>query len=163
MRVSTTGPSHRTPRRQPRVICCIDTRRDPALGFGAVGAARLPPRSLWMARQRFRERRRLSKPGTPRRIELLLQPLVLLAQPVTLTLDALKLALQSLDLALRLLDLGDRLLLRPMGWRVIAHASVMPEERDLYKSRRSAIAIEMEVRWLGPANQIHIRVVSRLA
>jgi hypothetical protein len=57
-----------------------------------------------------------------------------LAQPVPLVLDPLKLALQSLDLATRLLELRDRLVLRPRGWRVVAHTPVMPEQRDLYKS-----------------------------
>jgi hypothetical protein len=68
-----------------------------------------------MAGERFRERRRLPKPGTPRRIELLPQPLVLLAQPVALTLGPLKLSLQTRDLAPRLLKLRDRLALRPRG------------------------------------------------
>ena len=31
--------------------------------------------------------------------------------------------------------------LRPRGWRVVAHAPVMPEQRDLYKSEPSKIAI----------------------
>jgi hypothetical protein len=65
-----------TSRRQMRVIGFIHPRRDPASRFAAVRAARLPPRSLRMARERFRERGRLPKSGTPRRIELVLQPLV---------------------------------------------------------------------------------------
>jgi hypothetical protein len=131
----------RTPRRQTRVICFIDAWRNPAVRFRAIGAARLSPGPLGMASERFRERRRLPKPGTPCRIELVLQPLVLLAQPVALTLDPLKLALQPLDLATRLLELKDRLVLRPRGWRVVAHAPVMPEPRDMYKTERSDIAI----------------------
>lgn len=131
----------RTPRRQTCLVCCIDAWRNPAVRFRAVGAACLSPRSLRMASERFRERRRLPKPGTPCRIELVLQPLVLLAQPVALTLDPLKLALQSLDLATRLLELRDRLVLRPRGWRVLAHAPVMPEPREMYKTERSKIAI----------------------
>jgi len=130
-----------TPRRQTRLIGFIDARRNPAVRFRAVGAARLSPGSLRMAGERFRERRRLSKPGTPCRIELLLQPFVLLAQPVALTLGPLQFALQPLDLAPRLLELRDRLVLRPRGWRVVAHAPVMPEPRDLYKTDRSEIAI----------------------
>ena len=107
-----------TSRRQRRVIRCIHLQRDPASRFEAVRAARLPPRSLRMARERFRERGGLPKPGTPHRIELVLQPLVLLAQPVALTLNPFKLALQAVDLATRLLEFRDRLVLRPRrGWR----------------------------------------------
>jgi len=94
-----------------------------------------------MPGERFRERRRLPKPGTPCRIELLLQLLVLLAQPVALTLGPLKLAMQTLDLATRLFELSDRLVLRPRRWRVVAHAPVMPEPRDMYKTDRAEIAI----------------------
>lgn len=130
-----------TPRRQTRFICFIDAWRNRAVRFRAVGAARLSPGSLRMAGERFRERRRLPKSGSPCRIELLLQPLVLLAQPVALTLDPLKLALQPLDLATRPLELRDRLVLRPRRWRVVAHAPVMPEPRDLYKTERLGIAI----------------------
>ena len=130
-----------TPGRQTRIMGFINAGRNPAVCFRPVGAARLSPRSLRMAGERFRERRRLPKPGTPCRIELLLQPLVLLAQPVALTLDPLKLALQPLDLATRLLELRDRLVLRPKRWRVVAHALVMPEPRDMYKTKRSEIAI----------------------
>src|SRR5712691_9036958 len=129
------------PRRQTRIICFIDAWRNPAVRFRTVGAARLAPGSLRMAGERFRERRRLPKPRSPCRIELLLQPLVLLAQPVALTLGPLKLALQTLDLPTRLLELKDRLVLRPRGWRVVAHAPVMPEPRDMYKTERSEIAI----------------------
>ena len=130
-----------TPGRQTRLIGFIDTGWNPAVGFRAVGATRFSPGSLRMAGERFRERRRLAKPGTPCRVELLLQPLVLLAQPVALTLDPLKLALQPLDLAPRLLELRDRLVLRSRGWRVVAHAPVMPEPREMYKTERSEIAI----------------------
>src|SRR5229473_5598171 len=130
-----------TPRWQTRIICFIDACRNPAVRFRAVGAARLSPGSLRMPGERFRERRRLPKPGTPCRIELLLQLLVLLAQPVALTLGPLKLAMQTLDLATRLFELSDRLVLRPRRWRVVAHAPVMPEPRDMYKTDRSEIAI----------------------
>ena len=109
--------------------------------FRAIGAARLSPGSLRLAGERFREWGRLPKPGTPCRIELLLQPLVLLAQPVALMLGPLQLALQTLDLATRLLELRDRLVLRPRGWRVVGHAPVMPEPREMYKTERSEIAI----------------------
>src|SRR2546427_7085122 len=61
----------RTPRRQTRIICFIDAWRNPAVRFRTVGAASLSPGSLRMAGERFRERRRLPKPGTPCRIELL--------------------------------------------------------------------------------------------
>ena len=130
-----------TPRRQTRIIGFIDAGRNPAVRLRTIGVARLSPGSLRMVGERFRERRRLPKPGTPGRIELLLQPLVLLAQPVALTLDPLKFALQPLDLATRLLEFRDRLVLRPRGWRVVAHAPVMPETQNMYKTERSEIAI----------------------
>jgi len=78
-RFSDGAVARGTPRRQTRLVGFIDAWRHPAVRFRAVGAARLSPGSLRMARQRFRERRCLPKPGAPGRIELVLQSLVLLA------------------------------------------------------------------------------------
>ena len=133
----------RTGRGQSRPMALVDVRRDRAMGFLAICAARSP---TWSSRRPCR--------GTPRErgglpihlaagvvelvfesVDLLAKCVPLLSVPVSIPIRPLVLAPQSLDLTLLSLQLRDQVVPRrraPSG----VHASVMPWSSMKYKQER---------------------------
>jgi hypothetical protein len=127
-------------RRERHVVSLVDPRRNPPTGFRAVAAPRLPAWSRRLVLQRFRERRGLPEPGSPRLVELSFQVIDLVAEPVLLALKLVPLPSQRLALAFRVfgalppVDLC-RSAIRIAWLRRLRHAAVMPEFAEQYKTR----------------------------
>jgi hypothetical protein len=103
--VDDTGLHHRTGtvgtmRGERRVVALIHARGTSPTRLGSIRTAGLPPWSLRMRLQRFREWGRLPEAGSPRLVHLSFQMIDLLAQPIVLSLEAIMLALRLVALAL---------------------------------------------------------------
>jgi hypothetical protein len=129
-----------TARRQRRVMRFIDARWHAPTGLGPIAVARLAPRALRMLLQRFRERRRLSEPRSPRVVQLTFQVIDMVPEPFAFALKLVTLASQRIALAFRVLgtlapvDLCGAAI--RIGWlRRSRHAAVMPEFVAQYKTR----------------------------
>ena len=101
--VDDTGLHHRpgtggTMRGERRVVALIHARGTSPTRLGSIRTAGLPPWSLRMRLQRFREWGRLPEAGSPRLVHLSFQMIDLLAQPIVLSLEAIMLALRLVAL-----------------------------------------------------------------
>lgn len=125
---------------QSCVVALVDTGRDHAMGFAAIGAARPPARaSRGTRRGPTRERRGLPIHLAPGVVELVFESIDLLAEgipllpvPVPIAIGPLVLAPQPLDLALFSLELRQQLVTR-RGAPARIHAPVMPRLSTKYK------------------------------
>jgi hypothetical protein len=137
----------RTVRGERRVVALVHAGGTSPLPLPSIRRARLPARSLRLILQRFRERRRLPKPGSPRLVELSFQVIDLVAEPFLLplqlvTLPSQRLVLSSQRLALAFRVFGSlapvdlcRSAIRIAWFRRPRHAAVMPEFAERYKTR----------------------------
>ena len=118
--------------RQRRAVAFIDVRRSGASSATALGRPGPPPRaSVPALGSRLPKRRRLTEARPPRRVQLVLQPLVLPLQAIAFALDLAPLGLGTRQRLLQPRNLSALLLEQALhvvgtGRALSGHAGVMP-------------------------------------
>jgi hypothetical protein len=144
----------RTVRGKRRLVAFVHAGGTSPLPLRSIRRARLPAWALRLCFQRFRERRRLPEPGSPRLVELSFQVIDLVAEPFVLALQLVTLPMQRLALPTQGLALTSqhlalafcvfgtfapvdlcRAAIRLAWLRRLRHAAVMPEFAEQYKTR----------------------------